>query len=344
MKKIFVTYPCILLLALILAGCNPYKLKEHTSSFDPWNISFTPPRAGHTSVVNNGYLYILGGNTTNSTYLNTVQFSRINSDGKLGSWYDGNSFTNARTGHTSLVNSGNLYLLGGYGNDVQYARFDNDGTIGSWKTTTSFSDGRKGHTSVVYNDYVYVLGGHSGTAYLNDVQYATLISDGSIWTFGKTTSFSTGRSGHASFIYNGYIYVTGGFNGTYLSNIQYTTVNSNGSLGTWTSSPVSLPGGRSGHTAAVYNGYLYIIGGYDGSEYLNDVKYAKINSDGSIGSFSSTEEFLFGRSEHSSIIYNGYLYILGGLFNDKYGKYYLCDIQYAEIKLDRSLSEWEFAF
>ena len=76
------------------------------------------------------------------------------------------SFTTARTGHTSVVYNGYLYVLGGSSivtnlNDVQYASINANGTVGTWSTTTTFTTDRASHTSVGYNGYIYIIGGGS---------------------------------------------------------------------------------------------------------------------------------------------------------------------------------------
>ncbi|MCM8789407.1 MAG: kelch motif-containing protein, partial [Candidatus Omnitrophica bacterium] len=47
---------------------------------------------------------------------------------------------------------------------------------------------------------------------------------------------------------------------------------SGGETSSW-SSTTSLPAARRGHTSVAYNGYLYVLGGFDGSSYRNTVRY-----------------------------------------------------------------------
>ncbi len=83
-------------------------------------------------------------------------------------------------------------------------------------------------------------------------------------------------------------------------------------LGAWNATtPFNIP--RHAHTSVVYNGYLYVIGGTsDGVTCFNDVQYAPINADGSLGTWQSTTSFNTGRRSHTSVVYNGYLYVMGG--------------------------------
>ncbi len=72
---------------------------------------------------------------------------------------------------------------------------------------------------------------------------------------------------------------------------------------------------RSGHSASIYNGNMYVFGGKDeNSEKLNDLwvyniadkRWVEIEADG---------EIPFERSGHSSDIYEDYLVIFGGIWD-----------------------------
>jgi opacity protein-like surface antigen len=66
---------------------------------------------------------------------------------------------------------------------------------------------------------------------------------------------------HSAVVNNGYIYTTGGWIvAANTSTVQYAQINSNGTLGAWlTTTP--LPRAVYGHSAVVYNGYIYATGG-----------------------------------------------------------------------------------
>jgi hypothetical protein len=203
--------------------------------------------------------------------------------------------------------------------------------VTTWGSTTSFSVERWGHTSVAYNGYLYVLGGeqaasdidckNGGSSYTcNDVQYAPINSNGTIGAWTATTFFTTPHSNHTSVAYNGYLYVIGGLNyPSMLNDVQYAPINSNGTIGTWNPT-TSLAPARIGHTSVAYNGYLYVSGGCGSldvggncTSHLNDVQYAPINSNGTIGAWTTTSSFTTARDRHTSVVYNGYLYVIGGV-------------------------------
>jgi N-acetylneuraminic acid mutarotase len=337
MTKTMIINIIIFLNVLIVSttGCDggkAFDVTDHAYNLMPggvgsWtttnSISLLYGLAYNTSVVYDDYIYVLGGaNNSNPYHYNVIRYAKINTDGTIGAWSSTTSFATSRSGHTSIVYNGYIFIMGGsnitipqYYNDVQYAKVNLDGTIdsGSWPSTTPFPIAREEHTSVVYNDYIYIIGGTNGSTYYNDVQYAKVNLDGTIdpGAWNSTTSFPNLRAGHTSVIFNGYVYIIGGTNGsTYYNDVQFAKINSDGSFGSWIPT-TSLPNARSGHTSVVNNGYVYVIGG-NGSTYYNDVQCAKINSDGTVGAWRSTTALPFKRSDHTSVAHNGYLYLIGG--------------------------------
>jgi N-acetylneuraminic acid mutarotase len=281
--------------------------------------------------------------TNGTTYFYTIRYnngcslSAITND--VGAWTATSSFTLARFSHTSVAYNGYLYVIGGYSgsyrNDVQVAPINANGTVGAWTATTSFTTARYGHTSVAYNGYLYVIGGYS-PSYLSNVQYAPINANGTVGTWTATTGFTTGRFGHTSVAYNGYLYVIGGYSGSSLNDVQYAPINANGTIGTWTTT-TGFPTARRFHTSVAYNGHLYVIGGLiSSSPYdLFDIQHAPINADGTIGTWTATTSFPIARDSHTSVAYNGYLYILGG-----YGGSSLNDVQVASINANGTIGGW----
>src|SRR5690606_2631181 len=97
-------------------------------------------------------------------------------------------------------------------------------------------------------------------------------------------------------------------------------------------------GPRAAHNvAAAYNGYLYIVGGYNQSAAFSDVQYAPINSDGTIGSWVATTSMETGRGAHSLVVSNGYMYIMGGY---DYVTGDLNTTYYAPINSNGTLGTW----
>ena len=117
---------------------------------------------------------------------------------------------------------------------------------------------------------------------------------------------------HTSLVYNGFIYTIGGnANGSATSTVIYAPINSNGTLGAWaTTTP--LPYTDISHTSLVYNGFIYTIGGNANGSATSTVIYAPINSNGTLGAWATTTPLPYTDVYHTSLIYNGFIYIIGG--------------------------------
>ncbi len=296
-----------------------------------WTVmgNLSAGRARLQAVAYNGYLYVLGGSTTNNsaagTVLNTVEYAPFNSDGTIGTWQTTTSFTTPRINAGAVVYDGHIYMMGGNDNgsattyyaDVQYATIMASGALGSWASTTVLPAARSSFMIGVSNGYIYVVGGVSSSGSRTvPTWYAALNSDGSVGTWIVTQN-PNNRSDGAVAVYGGYIYVYGGYNyisGTgsvYLNDVQYASLNANGSLGIWQTG-TSFTTGRLGTAGAAYNGYLYVVSGVSTTTTLQDVQYASIATAGAAGNFTTGNAFTYTRRGLQAVVYNNYLYVMGG--------------------------------
>jgi hypothetical protein len=352
--KIFVLV-LLSIFSISFVSCDNGKAFDVTKSSKPCDLgignwvtsanNLSAGRAFASLIVYNGYLYVTGGACTSAPfYYDNVVYAPIYSDGSIGPWTtSSNTFTNGRSNHTSVIYNGYLYIIGGYYNsgsdvyynDIQYAKINLDGTIGVWTTNASpFPIARSDHSSAIWNNYVYVIGGNNA-AVVNNIEYATINSSTheiTGWTAISNPFTSPGITDHTSIAYNNYLYVIGGYDNssTYYSNIVYASIGSSGALGTFQNANLSgsFATTRRNHTSVVNNGYLNVIGGYDGTNPLNDVQYAPINGNGAIGAWNSMNSFTNARYGHTSVIYNGSIYVIGGY--DGSGLYYQTT-EYAKI-------------
>ncbi len=326
--------------------------------------------SGMGVVINNGYLYSIGGATAaNTSTVNNYIFAINNGGGGgLSSVNLTSAFTKGRNLAATVAYNGYLYLLGGvagsgnsgndcttgtymYCNGVQYAPINANGSLGTWVYTTSFSGPRGGLAAVAYNGYMYILGGYNGSSSLNDVQYAIINSNGTLGSWNYTynsanngTTFSGGftnaREGEGAVVYNGKLYLFGGEGSTYYSDVQYASINNNGTIGSWTTDSNSMYIDVAYFGFTEYNGYIYAVGGVNANYYYQLVQYAKINSNGSVGQWNyTTSVYENARVYNSAVAYNGYLYVIGG-DNDSSTNY--SDIQYAPINSDGTLGNWQY--
>ncbi len=123
------------------------------------------------------------------------------------------------------------------------------------------------------------------------------------------------RSGHASVVFKDKMWILGGYYGGGRRNDVWSS--SDGT--TWeevkdTLSPqIWLP--RSEHTAVAFEDKLWVLGGYDGEQRLNDVWCSQ---DGGVWMKVEPMGTLWSpRSRHSSIVFNDHIWVIGGYDGEK---------------------------
>ena len=193
------------------------------------------------------------------------------------------------------------------------------GTVGAWNATSALPSARMWHSSVAHNGFLYAIGGGTSLfASLSDVLYAPINANGTVGGWSTTTALPSGRLYHTSVAYNGFVYAIGGGTtiGNILSDVLVAPINANGSVGSW-STTTALPAVRFVHSTVVHNGFIYVIGGSpDGATVYNDVLFAPLHANGTVGAWSTSTALPSGRVFHSSVAQGGYLYVVAGQGSD----------------------------
>jgi hypothetical protein len=274
---------------------------------------------GHTSSVHNGRIYVVGGydsvNATNSVYV-----SVINTNGTLGSWVQTTSVPLRLYGHATVVYKNHIYVSGGLGTGgfqkkVYVATINADGSLSAWDTHSN--DGQEltqatyGHAASVYNGRMYILGGLTASGEVDTVYVTTMNADGTLTGWTSTTPLLQIRQGHTASIHQGTIYITGGYNFQapgYRNIVYKATINADGLLSSWTTlSTTPLPQPLLHHTAIVYDGRLFILGGTNLNSVQNtvyvtnflDTQYTNIAGDGAQGFdfYTTPSSYAFNNSQ-----------------------------------------------
>lgn len=135
---------------------------------------------------------------------------------------------------------------------------------------------------------------------------------------------------------NNFLYVPGGTgtDGTGVGSVRYAAIQADGSVGTWSLSPYALPVPRQRNSTVSYNGYIYVMGGNASGNPQSSVFYSKIQPDGTPGTWSSTTSLPVGERRHTSVIWNGVVYIIGGSNPAR------ADIYSAPINADGTIGAW----
>jgi hypothetical protein len=303
-----------------------------------WTQTTTLPSAlgWQSSFVRSGTLYVLGGDNGTSLIAD-VKYSAINSDNSLSNWTTTTSFSGARTYHQSVVSEDNVYVLGGYDgtilSDVQYASINPDKSVGTWSATQSYPTARYSQKCFAYNERIYSIGGvdQNNTDSLNEVLFSEIQPDGSLTAWQSTTVLPFDTSGAGVELIGNTVYVIGGriAPSTNTNQVVYGFIQADGTIPEWFTTE-SFSTARSLHASVSYNGYLYIIGGSPSSStVINDVQYARVDTDGTLDPWVQGEAIIGSRRNHTAEVYNGSLFVLGGF--DQGTTTELSDIQYARF-------------
>lgn len=305
----------------------------NNTELQPWQLNantLTAARSGAGVVAENGYIYVAGGGTgvDGATGSSTVTAAPVNADGSVGSFTATNSLGTAVYGAGGVSANGYMYMIGGKNTGgtaittVQYAKLNANGTTSAWGTTTVLPVATFSPAVWTANGYVYVAGGNTGSSDVTSVYYAKIGNDGKLgsWTT-SASSLITGVEATRGIAMNGYVYIIGGdaSNGTTPNpDYQYASLNSDGTTSAWTRVQNVFPGAvsRGDMAIASMNGYIYMIGGWDGSNHFNTVYYTHQLAGGLLGTFTLASNTLplpsTGLEQAKAVAVNGYLYVVGG--------------------------------
>lgn len=285
-----------------------------------WTTSantFTNARKDPGVAIYNGTMYLSAGTVDGSTNYRDTQIAKLGDNGDIGSWRTSSVQTPTGVyGFGYQAYGGYLYLSGGSNNltGTLYAPIYAHGDIGPWRSSAAMATGRHGHGFVLAGGYAYYFGGHDGGSnYLSDTGYAKIDEAGTPANWATTTTLSTSREYNMTFAYNSRIYslggATSGTNGT--TTTYYASLNASGTTGSW-STTNTLNSATAAAGVAVYNGYVYLLGGYNsGGSAQTTVQYALINTNGTLGTWQTTTSLPAATAGHAATAWNGYLYMLG---------------------------------
>lgn len=275
----------------------------HTINPGNQGATHTGLAAGASAVFGN-VLYFVGG-INGSGNDGEIYYVSTNADGSLasGGWsrvafstsggenvsYDA-AFTRANP-ESAGTSPGNLYILGGC-------------TTTTNAVCNSYTDG-------VYKCNLSTSGAPSGCSSSGQLQIGTV-----------SGASGPGLAGMGLSVYANYIYLIGGQapGASALDTVYYAKIDNNNNIvaasgSSWVLSSSHIPTARSFASSFGFNGYLYVVGGYDSSisGASNSVDFAKINvSDGSIGSFVTSDSTINATWGMGLPIIGSYAYVIGG--------------------------------
>jgi Kelch motif protein len=315
------------LLILLVCGCDrEWGSHQLALNGDLSNWTATgallQPMAAHGGASYNGYLYSIGGVPPT----NEVEMAHPDPQtGMISAWMTARALPEQKAGIAVAAYNGYLYVAGGTSSmrnsnvspDVLYAPLGSDGTIGAWTYGQTMPTARRGSTATAANGYLYVIGGgFGGSCCTNNVWYSQLGANGAPGPWGQS-SLPDNVLRASAVSNNGYLYVVGGTgNGAARNHVLYAQIGANGAPGNWTTLTAPWTARRDAPAVAA-GGYLYVMGGASDNNHpatseLPDVWKAPFNTDGSLGTWSTTSAMSNPRRSMVAAAAGSYIYIYGG--------------------------------
>ena len=298
----------------------------------PWVQTTSLPDAyvGQTLVYSSNYLYQAGGSSDTYGYASgsNVFYAQVHSDGTIGAWMNATSLPVAVFTHASVAANGFVYVIGGqiytptnnvYGyeiyssSNVYYARINSDGSLGSWLTASPLPNVRWSLSASTWNNRIYAIGGSDDTYIDNTVYSATIQSDGSLSAWTMQTPLPAANYVQAGAV-NGFLYELGGTSPSgdvILNAVYYTKINADGTLAGWNQT-ASLPQPESLFGAVAANGFIFSIGGWNGSAPTQQFYVTTVKGDGSLGSWSSGTPLPWQLYYEAVAASGSYIFFTGG--------------------------------
>jgi hypothetical protein len=292
--------------------------------------SLVGPRVTHAALKVKDFVYVVGGEDGTGTTLVSVEAARINADGSLGPFatVSGAALATPRkyVQNAAVVVGGYIYVVGGANAamplaSIERAPINADGSLGAFAAVPNVQlvHARQNHAVAVIGSSLVVIGGSVTTSpyFLDSVEAAPILPDGSLGAFAEVGHLQTARESHNAVVVGKTLYVLGGdatFGGVpAIASIETATIAGDGTLGTF------APAGQlatARQAAVVWQlGSSVFVGGGGGS--LTSVESATVGGNGTLGQFttSSAAALPIGVSAPSPIVAGNYAYAIGGATN-----------------------------
>lgn len=326
----------------VLADIEFAKINVSTGDFGSFKVSAVAinQRWGLSVPVASSYAYVIGGcdigaSPGSCTHMQAqVQTFQIynNDSGSPDAYVSGTNTGVTNIGGSAAILNGYIYYAGGCVTNlncstptanVYYAAIDANGVVGSWSAGGALPAARGWGKLEAAGGTLYYLGGQTGTATTTaqtTVYYTTGISSGNpTWSGSAATNgLPVARTQFGASVWNNRIYVVGGYNttaGTVTSTVYVSPqLTSGGNItSAWSTASTSFNVARAGAVVVAYANNLYVLGGFDNTNYLSDTQYSQLNtSTGDAGSWTYSTSLPTALAFADGFAANGYMYFIGG--------------------------------
>jgi len=258
-------------------------------------------------------LFIFGGSDLNENFSDFVVF-----DTETMFWYKPQTYgitVGHHRAHSATLVGERLFVFGG-GDGPNY--FDTlyilDTKTMTW-SQPEMSGGpgpRRAHTSTLIGKDLYIFGGGDGNKALNEVH--VLDTDTFKWTKGNPGgSQKPGPRGYhtSNLVDDDTILVFGGSDGQECFSDIYTL-----SSNAWTKKKIVNPFPRLAHTATVVGPMLFVFGGHDGCDYIQELNALNLETMEWI-KMPTTGTPPSPRGYHTTVLSDSRLFVFGGFDGEK---------------------------
>ncbi len=248
----------------------------------------------------------------------------------------------------AFVAGGHLITVGGQTDadasgtpvtNIYKSSVGSDGNLGGWTAGGNLPEARSGHGVLVHGNRVYVIGGRPAGSQtpVNTVRRGSVDADGNVGDWQSVSDLPTKLYNMGTASQGDFLFVAGGWDGRAArAEVYVATVLSNGSLMGWsTTTPLPRPLYALSLTSA--NGYLYAVGGHDGSTPYADVYRAQVNASGTLGSWQVISSLPAVRYRHATVVHGGRMLVIGGRGPQGAS---VATVFAAQINGDGTLSTW----
>ncbi len=279
-------------------------------------------RGAIASAIVNDNIYVSNGYTTNGDS-NIIEKYNITNN----TWNILNTTLAAKRFASSEMYNNKIYVFNGWGNSGLEIIDLTTNTVTNG-AVNPFYTGNAG--SAIYSGKIYTFGGSglngsSTYSYSSKFQYYDIASN----TWNSLPDMPVAKETKGKIVGNK-LYVIGGFNGTNsnLINVYDFTLNA------WTDQ-YTMPVGVSGHSVAVSNNKIFIVGDYDNQTFL-------AYFDTTTNQLHQLSSNMIGRRHSAAQVYNNKLYIMGGnttaLINSSIASAQVADISEGSLSANENAS------
>ena len=158
----------------------------------------------------NGLLYVLGGFDSSVRLKSAEVFDPV-----LNSWKEIANMGHSRSAPACTAMDGKLYVCGGYNGEHCLSSCElYDPVLDKWEPMPYMMRARSAAAAICFGGKLYITGGCDVVQFFNSVE----VFDGKSWS--EITPMGINRCRHGSIVFQGQIWVVGGYNGRFLQSVE----------------------------------------------------------------------------------------------------------------------------